>query len=248
MKIARIVAASIVLALLIGCGTIFIPEQGLSALENKWGEKFEYKGPYGSGYTKGDTLRFLATCKTFGNKDILVTIHRDKGKIVVKDNYMVRYMETKAYYAFDEIFSQYLDDYKFVLHYGLFVLDGDTDMTLQEFLSSSGYSQISLYTADSNQEHFKESMSKACEDLAELCTAFNLWAYAVSAEQLEYVKNIKDFDDRSNEELKYLNDISNQKNGEMTMWSFYNKTDGLQLGEVVTDDINLGPMDDIEKP
>jgi len=60
---------------------------GLEYMENKYGERFEYRGPWG-GMSSRHFTQFLATSNSFPDHLIFVEVNNSENNMIVKDNFL----------------------------------------------------------------------------------------------------------------------------------------------------------------
>ena len=84
-----------------------VNELALEYMEQKYGEKFEYKAPAGSSYTGNRT--FLATCESFGDETVVVQVVNYKtDERQFRDNYLaIKYADRMIDYLSQIVNNQF---------------------------------------------------------------------------------------------------------------------------------------------
>lgn len=92
-----------------------VNELALEYMEQKYGEKFEYKAPAGSSYTGNRT--FLATCESFGDQTVVVQVVNYKTEErQFRDNYLEIKYADQLYDYLSQIVNNQFGEFK--LYYG----------------------------------------------------------------------------------------------------------------------------------
>ena len=88
-----------------------INSAALGYMEQKYGEKFEYVGPWGSSYTTPGMRQILVSCASLPGKEILLVISGDGKSESYSDNYMDFFYESQTSDYIAKIADKHFNDF-----------------------------------------------------------------------------------------------------------------------------------------
>ena len=165
-----------------------VNELALEYMEQKYGEKFEYKAPAGSSYTGNRT--FLATCESFGDKTVVVQVVDYKtDERQFRDNYLeIKYADRLSDYLSQIINDQFGES---KLYYGTagkpLSADLPADATFEDYLMDPSGTINAVAVVKESDFNDMNQLSEVMETISSNCAAGSMSIVLLVIEDSKYI-------------------------------------------------------------
>ena len=165
-----------------------VNELALEYMEQKYGEKFEYKAPAGSSYTGNRT--FLATCESFGDQTVVVQIVNYKtDERQFRDNYLeIKYADRMFDYL-SQIVNNRFGESK--IYYGSagkpLSADLPANATFEEYLMDPSGTINAIFVVKKSDYKDMNQLSEIMETISSNCAAGSMSINLIVIEDSKYI-------------------------------------------------------------
>ena len=165
-----------------------VNELALEYMEQKYGEKFEYKAPAGSSYTGNRT--FLATCESFGDETVVVQVENYKtDERTFRDNYLAIKYADRMFDYLSQIVNNQFDESK--LYYAPtgkpLSADLPADATFEEYLMDSSDTINAFAVVKESDFNDMKQLSEVMETITSDCAAGSMSIVVLVIEDSKYI-------------------------------------------------------------
>ncbi len=165
-----------------------VNEMALEYMEQKYGEKFEYKAPTGSSYTGNRT--FLATCESFGDETVVVQIVNYKtDERQFRDNYLaIKYADRMIDYFSQIVNNQFGESKVYYSPTGKpLSADLPANATFEEYLMDPSDTILAWIVVKKSDYRDMDQLSEIMETISSDCAAGMMSVYLIVIEDSEYI-------------------------------------------------------------
>ena len=165
-----------------------VNELALEYMEQKYGEKFEYKAPAGSSYTGNRT--FLATCESFGDETVVVQVENYKtDERTFRDNYLaIKYADRMSDYLSQIINDQFGESKLYYAPTGKpLSADSPANATFEEYLMDSSDTINAFAVVKESDFNDMKQLSEVMETITSDCAAGSMSIVLLVIEDSKYI-------------------------------------------------------------
>ena len=165
-----------------------VNELALEYMEQKYGEKFEYKAPTGSSYTGNRT--FLATCESFGDQTVVVQVVNYKtDERQFRDNYLeIKYADRMFDYLSQIVNNQFGES---KIYYGTvgrpLSADLPANATFEEYIMDPSGTINAIFVVKKSDYKDMNQLSEIMETITSDCAAGRMSIVLLVIEDSKYI-------------------------------------------------------------